>query len=168
MELVIAGDPGDSLLQAAEAEGVTDQVRILEWMERDQAIVLQREADALLLLQPLDRLVTRCAIPAKLFDYMARRRNILAMVGDGPSASIIRKHGLGVVTSDETPSSTAESLRELAIRVKENPFLPNPPESFSEGHKVEEFAQVLKKVLSHKGTSTSAEAAQASGTGLVE
>jgi hypothetical protein len=151
VELVIAGDPGDSLVQAAEAENVTDQVRILEWMERDQAIVLQREADALLLLQPLDKLVTRCAIPGKIFEYMARRRNILGMVGDGPSAAIIRKHGLGVVTSDETPGSTAESLRELAIRVKENPFLPSPPETFSERNTVAEFAQVLEKVLSHKG-----------------
>lgn len=152
LELLVAGDLGSSLVPTAEAEQVSGQVRFLEWIARDRAVELQREAGALLLLQPWENLGTRCAIPAKLFEYMARRRNILAMVGDGPAASIIREHGLGVVITGETPSSTADSLRDLVVRVKKNPFLPSPPGVFSERHTVAEFAAVLDRVLAHRRT----------------
>jgi len=144
--LVVAGSEGESLLETAAEEGIADHVEVLGWISREDAIRVQREADVLLLLQP-PQMGAREAIPAKLFEYMERRRNILGLVGASPSARIIREHGLGVAAIDEHPESLVAALLEVAERATEHPFLPAPPDVYSERATVEEFAQRLDRVL---------------------
>jgi len=147
VELIVAGAGAEGLMETAESEGIADGVEIHGWLDRDEAVELQRAAGALLLLQPTSTLEARVAIPGKLFEYMARRRPILAMVGSGPAGEIIREHGLGVVPSGEGQRPLAEALGELAEQIRAAPYLPAPPEMFSERSTVAEFARVLDRVM---------------------
>ena len=147
VELVVVGHAGESLGRIAEAEGVADRVETVEWMARDDAIRLQREANTLLLLQPSANADVRVAVPAKLFEYMERRRNIFGLVGRTPAARIIDEHALGVVSVGEDPDSIADALQRLSKCVGERPFLAPPPESYSERATVTEFAELLDGIL---------------------
>ena len=146
VELVVAGAGGDSLLDTALAEGLEGNVTVLGQVSRDESVRIQREADALLLLQPR-QMGAREAIPAKLFEYMERRRNVLGLVGASPGARIIEENGLGVVSLQEDPRSIAESLTALARCVADRPFLPPPPDAYSERATVTEFAERLDRIL---------------------
>ena len=145
VELIIAGKVRESLKSLAAREGVGNRVRFLGWISQEDAIKLQRDSEVLLLVQP-----DRCAdvaVPGKLFEYMARRRNVLAMVGNGPAATLIREHDLGVVVNGESPQDIRSALANISERVRIRPFLPPPPECFSERSTVHEFAQILDRVL---------------------
>jgi len=145
LHLVGGGDP--FLMRAARDAGVEGLVEMDGWVDSKRALELQRAADALLLLQPPDRPETRVAVPGKLFDYMARRRNVFALVGPGPAADIIRGHDLGVIVSSNDPQEIAEALGLLQKKVAERPVLPHPPVEFSERSTVEAFARILDGVL---------------------
>jgi glycosyltransferase involved in cell wall biosynthesis len=147
VEVLLVGDEDTRIEAHAEEEGVADLVTVQGWVEADRAVELQREADALLLLQPPGRLETQVAIPGKLFDYMERRRNVFGLLGAGPAAEIIQKHGLGVVTSSEDPRGMGKALLELVERVRARPVLPLPPTKYSERATVEEFAGLVGRVL---------------------
>jgi len=144
VQFIVAGDGGEALLGAARAEGVADDFELRGWVAEDEAVQLQRSADALLLLQPPDKSIgVRLAIPAKLFEYMERRRHILGMLGPSPSAELIEDNDLGLVVSTKEPGGIARTLEELESRVRQNPTLPHPPETYSEDHTVAAFADIL-------------------------
>lgn len=144
VQFIVAGAGGEALLGAARTEGVADDFELRGWVAEDEAVQLQRSADALLLLQPPDKTIgTRIAIPAKLFEYMERRRHILGMLGPGPSARLIEENDLGLVVSTKEPGGIARTLEELESRVRQNPILPRPPEAYSEDRTVATFAEVL-------------------------
>ena len=147
VHLTVAGLGGEGLLEAAELEGVADSVEVRGWMTEDEAVELQRDADALLLLQPSDRTEIRVAIPAKLFEYMARRRHILGMLGPGPAAKLIEEHNLGTVVSTGDPGRIALAITELESRVRQTPILVRPPDAYSEAHTVAAFAGVLNEIV---------------------
>ncbi len=148
VELIIAGDEGETLLDTARAVGLEDHVEARGRISRDAAIQMQREADVLLLLQP-SLLATREAIPAKLFEYMERRLHIFGLVGSSPGARIIEEHGLGVVSAED-PQSIAGALEKLAAAVAQRRFLPPPPEVYSERATVSEFAERLDRILARR------------------
>jgi len=147
IRLIVAGSARGDLLGTARTEGVLDRIQIVGWLARCDAIQLQRKASALLLLQPQDQQLTKVAIPGKLYEYMARRRNMFGMVGSSPSVGIIRKHALGVCVPDESPSAIANALATLAERVCARPTLPLPPKEFSAECTTHAFANVLDQVV---------------------
>ncbi len=145
VQLIIAGNSGESLRSLSTREGVGNRVQFLGWISKEDAITLQRESEILVLLQP-----DRCAdvaVPGKLYEYMARRRNVFAMVGNGPAADLIREHELGVVVKGESPQDIKAALASISEQVRIRPFLPPPPEGFSERNTVCEFAEVLDRVV---------------------
>lgn len=147
VELVLAGKGAEKVVTASASQGLSNLVESLGWLDRDEAVRVQQEAGALLLLQPSTDLGTRVAIPAKLFEYMARRRPILGMVGTGVAGRIIREHDLGVVVDHEDPGSLADALVSLSRRIAREPHLPPPPDEFAERSTVARFAHILDEVL---------------------
>ncbi|NGX17082.1 glycosyltransferase [Wenzhouxiangella sp. XN24] len=147
--LTVAGPDPDLAVQLARKENVESQVRSLGLLTRDMATKLQRESEVLLLLQP--ERYSSFAVPAKFFEYMARRRNILGVVGKGAASEMILEFNLGVVAADESPKAIADALMETALRVQENSFLPPPPLLFSEQETVSQFASILDRVLCNEG-----------------
>jgi hypothetical protein len=148
-ELTFAGDDLAVVRDAAQAEGVADQVRVLGWVDRETNLGIQRDSDALVLLQPSE--YADVAIPGKLFEYMGRRRPILAFMPEGSTTRLIRDHGLGRVISSTHPEVVADELAGFAADVRVRPILPPPPSVFSEETTVAQFAEVLRAVVGRKG-----------------
>jgi hypothetical protein len=150
IELVLTGQDVPAVTDAAQREGVSDQVRVLGWVDRERNLEIQRDSDALLLLQPAQ--YAEAAIPGKLFEYMGRRRPILAFMPDGSAPRIIREHGLGRVISSSDPGTIAEELGAFLAEVRDRPILPAPPATFSEESTVSDFAAVLNGILERRPT----------------
>lgn len=82
-ELKLAGKISSQILHALDEFKLTPYVKNMGYIAHQQAIVEQRTAQVLLLLE-IDSEETRAIIPGKLFEYMAAERPILAI---GPEKS---------------------------------------------------------------------------------
>lgn len=146
VELTLAGARKGSLPDVAAAAGASDSVKFLPWLDREGAIALQRQADALLLLQTVEPLDTWVAIPGKLFEYMARRKPILSLATPA-SNRIVEEHNLGEVADQSSPERIAEALHRLDSRRRKTPQLPPPPHKYSDVASVEVLARALGDLL---------------------
>ncbi len=63
-----------------------------DYLPHGQSLELAASADVLLLLLA-DQPGAERVVPAKLFEYLALRRPILAVCGDGETASLVGRHG---------------------------------------------------------------------------
>jgi hypothetical protein len=92
--------------------GVADRVRHLAGLSRVDSLRLQREADALLLVDWNDP--SAGVIPSKIFEYMQATAPILAVGGAPHSAvgELLRKTGRGIHLGSDK-SAIAAFLRKL-------------------------------------------------------
>jgi len=154
VRLVVASEQGERVRRFAAEHGVSEWVTTERWSSREDSIALQRQSDVLLLLQPFNRPSFATNIPAKLFEYMGRRRPILAVVPDpGPAAEIVRDHGLGVVVDALDETGMLDRLEALVASVTRTPVLPSPPAQYSAHRTTADYARVLARVVS-RGTPT--------------
>lgn len=146
VRLSIVGSAGPNVRAAVQEYGLEDRVNLHGWLPRERVTEIQRSADALLLLQPPGEPRIEMAIPAKLFEYMERRKSVLSLA---PTAGdrVVREHDLGVVARAGTPTQVADSLRELARMVRERPVLPPPPDVFSSEKTSAEFWAIVESCL---------------------
>jgi glycosyltransferase involved in cell wall biosynthesis len=100
LELVVAGrlSPTDRrLVDTKELDGV---VRHVGMLPRDEALALQRSADALLLVTSRQS----GEATGKLFEYLAAGRPILALAHENAAAGIVQETGTGrTVAPDDVP-----------------------------------------------------------------
>jgi glycosyltransferase involved in cell wall biosynthesis len=102
-------DSHDAIIAAAAAHGVTDSVVVRPRIPYRQALLLQMQADVLLLLQSNDRR-DEGNLPAKLFEYLYARRPILFIGYEhGIAAQIVSDRGAGLVSN--SPVQICEQLR---------------------------------------------------------
>jgi glycosyltransferase involved in cell wall biosynthesis len=84
---------------------------------RREALALQRDSEALLLLVPEANGRGRAVLTAKLFEYLAARRPIVAAVPpDGEAAELVRSAGAGIVVPPEDVPGITAALAELEQR----------------------------------------------------
>lgn len=110
LRLVLAGRltaPDAALLDALPAD-VRALVRHLGELPREQAVRLQRDADALLLLASGEH---RSQVTGKLFEYLAAGRPIVALASDNEAARIVRDTGTGRVAAPDDVPAVAGLLR---------------------------------------------------------
>ncbi len=81
-----------------------------------QAMQYIQKADVLLLINGTDER-NNIFIPAKLFDYLAARKQIL-FLGDGQASNIIKEVNAGITTSHDT-SEIAEALKIAVCRSRQ-------------------------------------------------
>ena len=63
----------------------------------------------------------RGVIPGKIFEYLAARRPILALITEGAAARVIRDTGAGYVVSPHDVEGTANALEDLFTRWQRDP-----------------------------------------------
>jgi glycosyltransferase involved in cell wall biosynthesis len=119
-----------------------------------ESLQVQRDADVLLLLQWNDPAERRIC-PAKLFEYAAARRPVVAIAPrDGVVARLLRGSSMGVVAS--SPDEIALELRRLAdvkAATGDVPDVaPHPPEVLSRARQVGVLAEWLARGA-RRGTS---------------
>jgi glycosyltransferase involved in cell wall biosynthesis len=92
-----------------DEHGLGDTVVFAPPVDHPTVLGAMRDADALLLVEVGDErgaLIT----PGKIFEYLASRRPILAVVPEGPAAALVREMGAGVVVAPGEPRRIAQVL----------------------------------------------------------
>jgi hypothetical protein len=146
----------DSVLvtKTAERAGVADLVRAHGPVSYPDSIQAQRDADVLLLIQP-DNEDERRIYPAKLFEYAAARRPVLAIgPDDGVVARLITDLDLGSVV--QRADDIAAELRRWHDRKASSGGLPDiaerPPEELSRRTQVQKLSDFLERVVRASGS----------------
>jgi glycosyltransferase involved in cell wall biosynthesis len=121
LELVIAGPLTDAESQLFAADVSPARIVHAGSLQREQALALQREADALLLVaQP-----TRSQLlNIKVFEYLASGRPILALAEGTEAGRVVSEVGGEVVRADDPPA-IADALADVAAERLQAP----PPEA---------------------------------------
>lgn len=104
--------------------GVSDNVRITEFIPHNEAVKCISQADILLLI--VDRTPGyRVIQTGKIFEYMISRRPILCISPyDSEAAFTVRDENLGVVVDPEDENMIADILKNFSVMKKEKGYIP--------------------------------------------
>jgi glycosyltransferase involved in cell wall biosynthesis len=134
----------------AESLGLGPRLELHPYMPRRDALALQRDSDALLLLIPDAGGRGRGVLSGKVFEYLAAERPILAAVPpDGAAAELIRETGAGLVAAPDDVTALTQALAELhaewsAGKLDGTVLSAEDRERLGRGARVEELAEVLR------------------------
>jgi glycosyltransferase involved in cell wall biosynthesis len=137
--------------------GLGDRVEVLDFVPRAEALALQRDSEANLLLVPEAEGRGRAVLTAKVFEYLAAERPILAVVPpDGHAAELMRETGAGVVVPPDDVDAIAEALVDLERRWREgtldgSPLTPELRARLDRRAGAERLAGILRDVVGNGG-----------------
>jgi glycosyltransferase involved in cell wall biosynthesis len=136
----------------AEHLGLGDRLELHPFTTRRQALELQRDSEALLLLIPDAGGRGRGVLSGKVFEYLAAERPILAAVPpDGAAAELLRESGTGVVVAPDDEEGIRSALVDLESRHRagslDGTVLPlELKERLSRRARAEELADLLRSL----------------------
>jgi len=134
----------------AEGLGLGDRLELHPFLPRRQALALQRDSEALLLLIPEAGGRGKGVLSGKVFEYLAAERPILAAVPpDGAAADLIRESKAGVVAPPDDPAQLGAALEELTARFQAGsldgtPLPPKLRKRLDRKARVQELADLLR------------------------
>jgi glycosyltransferase involved in cell wall biosynthesis len=137
LRLVIAGPLSAAERGELASPALSPLVRTVGELARPQALKLQREADALLLITSREVSIAT----GKLYEYLAAGRPILALAGDNEASAIVAETGTGrSVAPDDIPGirraleqvASGELARAYQPRGLDPYIYPAPAEAFVE------------------------------------
>src|SRR2546430_6614127 len=134
----------------AKERGLGDRLELHPYVPRREALALQRDSEALLLLIPDADGRGRGVLSGKVFEYLAALRPILAAVPpDGAAAELVRETGAGVVAAPDDVPALAAGLTDLRARwaagtLEGVQLSPEDRERLGRGARVEELAELLR------------------------
>jgi glycosyltransferase involved in cell wall biosynthesis len=147
------GDFRSSDREWAERLGLGDRLELHPYLPRRQVLELQRDSEALLLLIPESGGRGRAVLSAKVFEYLAAQRPILAAVPPGGAAAdLVRETGAGVVVAPDDVDGLREALVRLeadwrAGRLNGTPLSPDARERLSRRARVQELAALARSLV---------------------
>jgi glycosyltransferase involved in cell wall biosynthesis len=111
------GDFRESDREWAEELELGDRIELVPYVSRRRALELQRDSEALLLLIPEAGDRGKAVITAKVFEYLAAERPILAAVPpNGAAAALLRQTGAGIVVGPDDERGLENALSGLHAR----------------------------------------------------
>lgn len=132
--------------------GLGDRLELVDYLPRAEALRVQRDSEALLLLIPEAGGRGKGVLSGKVFEYIAAGRPILALVPpDGAAADLIRETGAGVVVAPDDVDAIREALIALHGRFADG-GLPSvqlatrDEELLSRRARVEEMAALVQEL----------------------
>jgi len=115
------GDFRQADREYAERLGLADRLELIPYLPRRDALALQRDSDALLLLIPDADGRGKGVLSGKVFEYLAAERPLLAAVPpEGEAAELVRRIGVGVVVAPDDVDGLAGALADLEERWRED------------------------------------------------
>ena len=154
LRVVIAGDTDLHLRERVTARGLEDVVILRGLVPYRESIALQKGADLLLLFIGASPMASTW-YPAKLFEYIATGRPILALTPEGIAADLVREANTGVVVHPENVEAIRWALLDLYIRWQEGrlPVLRDPafPMRFERRRLTERLVALFNAVLAESG-----------------
>ncbi|HKE00053.1 MAG TPA: glycosyltransferase [Planctomycetota bacterium] len=136
----------------AETLELGDRLQLVPYAPRREALELQRDSEALLLLIPDAGGRGRGVLSGKVFEYLAAERPILAVVPpDGAAAELLRETGAGVVVAPDDVDGIARELAALrdawnAGALDGTPLSDDWKRKLSRRTRVEELARLLEEL----------------------
>jgi glycosyltransferase involved in cell wall biosynthesis len=108
--------------ERAEQQALGARIELHGHVSRRRSLEFQRDSEALLLLLPDAGERNKDVPSAKLYEYIAARRPILALVpSDGTAAAIVRETGVGLVAPPDDAVAIGKALDELVRQWRANP-----------------------------------------------
>jgi glycosyltransferase involved in cell wall biosynthesis len=147
------GDFRSSDRDWAERLDLGDRLELHPYLPRRRVLELQRDSEALLLLIPESGGRGRAVLSAKVFEYLAAERPILAAVPpDGAAAALIRETGAGIVVAPDDVDGLREALARLEAdwrsgKLNGTPLAPAVRERLSRRARAQELADLAKKLV---------------------
>jgi glycosyltransferase involved in cell wall biosynthesis len=136
----------------AESLGLGDRLELVPYAPRADALRLQRDSEALLLLIPDAGGRGKGVLSGKVFEYLAAGRPILAVVPPaGAAAELIREAGAGIVVAPDDVDGMKVALADLHARYEDGGLLSvelprELKERLSRRARVEETADLLRSL----------------------
>ena len=127
---------------ACDELGLSKVVEFEERVPRTKSLRAIQSASALLLLQPGHGV----AVPAKLYEYLAARRPILA-IAEGETADLIRSSGAGVVAAADDEAAIVQALAQVQ-RMASTPLIV-PSDLFDGDRRAAEAVCIIDEILRH-------------------
>jgi glycosyltransferase involved in cell wall biosynthesis len=146
------GDFRSSDREFAERLGLAGRLELVPYLPRAEALALQRDSEALLLLIPEAGGRGRGILSGKVFEYLAAERPVLAAVPpDGEAAALVREAGVGRVADPADVDALAAALRGLVERWRVGgldgaSLDPELRERISRRARAEELAELLREL----------------------
>jgi glycosyltransferase involved in cell wall biosynthesis len=137
----------------ATALGLGDRLELHPYLSRRRVLELQRDSEALLLLIPESGGRGRSVLSAKVFEYIAAERPILAAVPvDGAAADLVRDTATGVVVAPEDVEGLRDALLRLegdwrAGKLNRTPLSPEARRRVSRQARAEELAELARSLV---------------------
>jgi glycosyltransferase involved in cell wall biosynthesis len=125
---------------------VMDRVTFLPFVPHREAMALLHDSDVLLMLGSIKTTDTG-TLPAKLFEYLAAGRPMLALVHEGESARFVRASGIGVVANPEQPDEIVDGILELVQRLRSAQFTTSINRRLLERHNRRQLTMELAALL---------------------
>ena len=137
----------------ASALGLGDRLEVHPYLPRRQVLELQRDSEALLLLIPESGGRGRAVLSAKVFEYIAAERPILAAVPlDGAAADLVRETATGVVVAPDDVDGLRDALLRFegdwrAGKLNGTPLSPDVRHRVSREARAEELAALARSLV---------------------
>jgi len=136
------GVPGVNLPAVARELGLGDVVEFVSHVPRRDSLQQMKDASALLIVQP----VTTVSIPAKLYEYMAAGRPILALAEPGgETAALVERSRGGVTVLADDETAVAAGLLDV-VRLARDGFTPVDPRFYDGDVRASELQAILEQV----------------------
>ena len=132
--------------------GLEDRLELHPYLPRKHVLAMQKDSEALLLLIPESGGRGRGVLSAKVFEYLAAERPILAAVPpDGAAADLIRETGTGTVVAPDDVEGLRTALVQLEAdyrggRLNGTPLAPELRERLSRRTRAEELAALIRSL----------------------
>jgi glycosyltransferase involved in cell wall biosynthesis len=127
IELVLAGRRDSEEQRLIDALELGGMVRHVGELSRAQALALQRQADALVLLTSKSLV---WELPGKVFEYMGARRPVLALASGNEAARVVEESGIGWTVAPDDVEAIADALRRARSGELARAYAPRDIERF--------------------------------------
>jgi glycosyltransferase involved in cell wall biosynthesis len=111
VRLTVYGAVDEYYRQLGHRLGLDSAIDFAGFVPHEQAVAAMEAADGLVLLIGTGSRSLRMYTSGKIYQYMAARRPILALVpSDGEAATLVRRHNLGLVIPPDDPGEIADAI----------------------------------------------------------
>ncbi len=147
LRIVIAGPLAGSERRVLSAPDLSPVVRLVGTLPHPEALGLQREATALLLITSKDTSIAT----AKVYEYLAAGRPILALAGENEAARIVEETATGVVVAPDDVPGIRRLIAELAAGELDGRPAPRGLERYRYPAPTEALVAAIGRALDRRG-----------------
>lgn len=115
IKIIIAGSKPEWLDEMINDFGLREQINQVGFLNHNDSLRLQNEADALLMTSAKVYGGNDCFIAGKTFEYMVMNKPIFSFVAQGAQKDILTPSGLSINFNPDDADETAKKLHQILI-----------------------------------------------------